>query len=61
MKRLSQRRLELQLHSQARQTHDATAVASDKGVSRWRALEPEQFEALIASPSPESGPEGGSK
>jgi len=62
MKRSSQRPLELQLHTNARrQTHDAT-VARDKGMSRWRALEREQFEALTASPSPEGGgPEGGSK
>jgi len=62
MKRSSQRPLELELHSTARRhSHDATAVARDKGMSRWRALEREQFEALTASPSPEGGPEGGSK
>jgi len=60
MKRSSQRSLEVQLQSNSRrQSHDATAVARDKGMSRWRALEPEQFEALTASPSPEGGPEGG--
>ena len=60
MKRPSQRPLELELYSTARgHSHDATAVARDKGMSRWRALEPEQFEALTASPSPERGPEGG--
>ena len=62
MKRSSQRPLEVQLHSNSRrQAHDATAVARDKGMSRWRALEPEQFEALTASPAPEGGPEGGSE
>jgi hypothetical protein len=62
MKRSSQRPLELQLHSSARRhTHDTTTVARDKGMSRWRALEPEQFEALTASPSPEAGSEGASK
>jgi len=62
MKRSSQRPLEVQLHSNSRrQAHDPTAVARDKGMSRWRALEREQFEALTASPSPEGGPEGGSK
>jgi hypothetical protein len=61
MKHSSQRPLDLQLRSTGRrQTHDATAVARDKGMSRWRALEREQFEALTASPSQEGGPEGGS-
>ena len=60
MKRSSQRPLELQLHSNTRrQSHESTSEARDKGMSRWRALEPEQFEALTASPSPEGGPEGG--
>jgi hypothetical protein len=60
MKRSSRRPLDHQQHMTTRETHDAT-VARDKGMSRWRALEREQFEALTASPSPESGPEGGSK
>jgi len=32
-----------------------------KGLSGWRALEREQFRALVASPSPEDRPGGGSK
>jgi hypothetical protein len=62
MKRPSQRPRELHLQPNARrQPDETTAVARDKGMSRWRALERDQFEALTASPIPDGGPEGGSK
>jgi hypothetical protein len=38
-----------------------TAPPRGKGMSRWRALEREQFRALIASPFSQDRPEGGSK
>jgi hypothetical protein len=62
MKRSSPRPLALQLQSGTPRVADATKhVARDKGMSRWRALEREQFRALIASPSSQGKPEGGSK
>jgi hypothetical protein len=56
--------LSLRRHRAKRSRFLADSVAGrtrGKGMSRWRALGREQFRALIAPPSGQDRPEGGSK